>query len=318
MIACRSEERLKDFKRAICKRFDMKDLGKLHHFLGLKVVQDDDSGDVWIGQSAYVDKVLLKYGMQDAKSVSTPVDVSTKLVQAVDGEELFEQCMYQSAVGSLLYLSTGTRPDIAFAVSSVAKFSSKPTKQHWIGVKRILRYLKGTSGLGLLCTRSNGDKLVGYLDSDWASDLEDRRSTSGYLFKLSGAPISWRSKKQTSVALSTAEAEYVALSSATQEAMWLRRLVAELRCKPSGATVIHEDNQSAIMMAQNAVFHGRSKHIDIRHHFVREQVCVGTVKLVYCSSEQMVADMLTKGLTRVTFERLRELAGVVPMPFSSK
>ncbi len=204
----------------------MKDLRKLHHFLGMKIVQDESSGDVWIGQP---DKVIRKYGMQDAKCVSTPVDPSNKLVKAEDGEESFDQSVYQSAVGSLLYLSTGTRPDVAFAVSYVAKFSSDPTKKHWTAVKRILRYLKSTSMLGLLNTKSGESELVGFSDSDWAGDIDDRRSTSGYLFKLSGAPISWRSKKQTSIALSTAEAECIALSSATQEAMWLKQLMSELR-----------------------------------------------------------------------------------------
>jgi len=145
--------------------------------------------------------------MQDAKSVATLVDTSTKLVKAVEDDVLADQSLYQSAVGSLLYLSTSTRPDIAFAESNVAKFSANPTKRHWTGVKRILRYLKGTSDLGLHYTSNDVDNLVGYLDSDWAGDLDGRKSTSGYLFKLCGAPISWRSKKQTSVALSTAEAE---------------------------------------------------------------------------------------------------------------
>ena len=153
-------------------------------------------------------------GMQDAKCVSTPVDASSKLVKSVESDVCFDPSVYKSAVGSLLYLSTGTRPDIAFAVSNVAKFSSNPTKQHWTAVKRILRYLKGTRNFGLLYTNGNVDEFIGYSDSDWAGDLDDRKSTSGYVFMMSGAPISWRSKKQTSVA---PEAEYIALSSATQK-----------------------------------------------------------------------------------------------------
>ena len=162
VIGCKSDERLTDLKRKLCSGFDMKDLGKLHHFLGLKVIQDEESGNVWIGQPAYVEKVLVRYEMKDAKSVGTPVDVSAKLVRAGDGEgDLFDSEVYRSAVGSLLYVSTGTRPYIAFAVSMVAKFSSKPTKQHWQGVKRILRYLKGTADLGLLYRRSDAEELTG-------------------------------------------------------------------------------------------------------------------------------------------------------------
>lgn len=305
---------MKEVKRALCRKFEVNDLGELHHFLGMKVVQDKVSGDVWIGQPAYVGKVLERFGMQDARSVVTPVDTSSKLVKAAKDDVLFDQSIYQSAVGSLLYLSTGTRPDIAFAVSDVAKFSANPTQRHWTGVKRILRYLKGTSDLGLHYTSSDVDGLVGYSDSDWAGDLDDRKSVSGYMFKLCGAPISWRSKKQTSVALSTAEAEYIALSGATQEAVWLRQLTSELRFKQTKPTVIYEDNQSAISLAQNAQFHGRMKHIDIRHHFVREKVSDGMIELKYCPSDQMLADMLTKGLSRTVFETLRKSAGIVPVP----
>ncbi len=138
--------------------------------------------------------------------------------------------------------------------------------------------------------------------------------TSGYLFKLSGAPISWRSKKPTSVALSTAEAEYIALSSATQEAMWLRQLVSELRNRQSKAIVLKEDNQAAIAMTKNLQFHGRSKHIAIKHNFVRAQISAGAIELEYCRTEDMIADILTKGPTCSTFEKLREMAGIVPLP----
>lgn len=313
VVAYKSGERLKEFKQGLCKKFDVKDLGRLHYFLGMKVIQDELSDNVWIGQSAYVCKV---FGMQDAKSVVTPVDISAKLVKAVEDDVMFDKGVYQSAVGSLLYLSTGTRPDIAFAVGNVARFSANPTNRHWTGIKRILRYLKGTPDLGLYYSRNSDEDMIGYSDSDWAGDLDDRRSVSGYMFKLCGAPISWRSKKQTSVALSTAEAEYVALSCATQEVVWLRQLMSELRLEQSKPTLIYEDNQSTISLAQNAQFHGRMKHIDIRHHFVREKVNDGTIQLKHCSSNQMLADMLTKGLTGTVFCRLREMAGIVPIPTS--
>ena len=311
VVACQSDEQLVRIKKDICQKFAVKDLGKLHHFLGIRVVQDDNT--VWLGQPLYVEKVLTRFGMQDANPISTPVDPSTKLTKAAEGDEKFDQSVYQSAVGCLLYLSTGTRPDIAFAVGNVAKFSSDPTRKHWTAVKRILRYLKGTGEYGLLYSTSDQEDLHGFSDSDWAGDLEDRKSTSGYLFKLGGAPISWRSKKQTSVALSTAEAEYVALSSATQEVVWLRQLTTDLRNGPTGATVLYEDNKSAICMSKNAQFHGRAKHIDIRHHFIQEKVCDGTVELKYCPT-CMIADILTKGLSSVLFEKLRDKAGNVPEP----
>ena len=167
-----------------------------------------------------------------------------------------------------MYLSVCSRPDIAFAVGSLARHSAKPGKSHWTAVKRVLRYLSGTINQGIIFRRSESASIVGYSDADWAGDRQDRKSTSGYLFQIAGGPISWRSKKQDTVALSTAEAEYVALSFASQETIWLRRLTSELNSPPDGPTTILEDNQSAIAMARNPQFHGRAKHIDIRHHFI--------------------------------------------------
>lgn len=181
-------------------------------------------------------------------------------------------------------------------------------------MKRILRYLKGTPELGLLYSSNCEEDLVGYSDSDWAGDLDDRKSVSGHMFKLCGAPISWRSKKQTTVALSTAEAEYIALSCATQEAVWLRQLASELNLKQSKPTVIYEDNQSAISFARNAQVQGRMKHIDIRYHFIQEKVIDGTIEIKYCSTDQMLADILTKGLSGTVFNRLRKMTGIVPIP----
>ena len=159
--------------------------------------------------------------MESAKPVSTPVDSSTKLVKVIDNDECIDQQKYQSAVGSLLYLAMATRPDITFAVSNVAKVSSHPTTQHWTAVKRILRYLRGTADYGLAFTPDASGDCVGYSDADWGGDLDDKKLSSGYVFLISGGAVSWRSKKQTCVALSTAEAEYVALASAAQEAVWM-------------------------------------------------------------------------------------------------
>ena len=206
--------------------------------------------------------------MEYAKPVNTPVDTAVKLMKATEEDECVDQKRYQSAVGTLLYFSTATRPDITYAVSNVPKYSAKPTKQHWTAVKQIMRYLKGTSNYGLVYSKDEQQECVSFSDADWGGDLDNRKSTSGYLFKLSGAAISWRSKKQTCVALLTAEAEYMALASAAQEAMWLQQITTDLRMRPTGVTVIYKDNQSAISMAKNPQFHGQSKHIAIKYHFV--------------------------------------------------
>ena len=220
---------------------------------------------------------------------------------------MVDAILYQSAVGHLLYLSGWT---IAFAVGNVARFCSNPTREHWTAVKRILRYLKGTTSYVLEYSRNGDDEsiLSGYSDADWAGDINDRKSMSGYLFMMSGAATSWKSRKQTCVALSTAEAEYVALASAAQEAAWMRQLLEDLCHKQTEPTVVREDNQSAIAIAQQPHSHSKMKHIDIRYHFVREKVQDNTIELRYCPTNDMLADILTKGLTYDKFSR--ELFGV--------
>ena len=157
-------------------------MGELHYFLGVKVVQDQKAGCVWIGQQSYTENMLRKFGMEDAKSIRAPEDTSTKLIKGGNEDTSVDQQLYQSAVGSLLYLSVATRPDITYAVSNVAKFCAKPTNQHWVAVKRIFRHLKGIQQYKLLYSKSNSNNCVGFSDADWGGDLDDRKSTSGYMF----------------------------------------------------------------------------------------------------------------------------------------
>lgn len=304
---------MKKVKADISRKFDTKDLGKLSYFLGMKVFQSEENESIWIGQHAYTESLLKKFGMEECKPVSTPVDISTKLTQATDEDNCIDQQKYQSAIGSLMYLSVSTRPDISFAVSSLAKFSSKPTKEHWTALKRLLRYLKGTMKFGILYKKGGVTEYIGFSDVDWAGDTNDRKSMSGYVFMLSGGAVSWSSKKQKCVALSTAEAEYIALSSAAQESIWLRQLLTELGNSSEMPTIIFEDNKSSIAMTKNPQFHGRAKHIDIKHHFIREQVSCGTVQLEHCPTTEMTADILTKGLSRETFGKHRAKSGVVEL-----
>ena len=292
----------------------IKDMGKLHYFLGTNILQDEKSENIWIGQPVYTTNLLKRFGMQDCKAVGTPVDVSTKLVKATSDDDCIDQQLYQSAIGSLLYLSVSTRPDITYAVSTLARFSSNPTKQHWVALKRVMRYLKGTVNYGINYSKKGSKDCICYSDADWAGDIDDRKSTSGYLFQISGGAVTWSSKKQSCVALSTAEAEYIALSSAAQEAVWMRQLTTELGSPPETATIIHEDNQSAISMTKNPQFHGKSKHIAIKYHFIREQVSDGTIQIQYCPTREMVADIFTKGLGGEQFRKLRDMTGVTQLP----
>ena len=214
-------------------------------------------------------------------------------------------------MGSLLYLSVATRTDITYAVNNVAKFCAHPTVKHWTAVKRIMRYLRGTTNFGIEYVCQSEKRCIGYSDSDWGGDIVDRKSTSGYVFQIAGGSISWRSKKQGMVALSTAEAEYVALASATQEALWLNQLLAEINYESSDEPmVIYEDNQSAIAMAKAPQFHGRTKHVSIKYHFIRDEMLKGSVDVIYCPTTDMVADALTKGLLKEQFVKLRQRMGL--------
>ena len=273
VLAGKTTERLNTVKQALSQKFRIKDMGELHHFLGVKVVQDHKAGRVWIRQQSYTESILKKYGMEDAKNIQTPVDISTKLTKEGNEEDTcVDQQLYQSAVGSLLYLSIATRPDITYAVSNVAKFCAKPTKQHWVAVKRIIRYLKGTQQYGLLYSKSDSNHCVGFSDADWGGDLDDSECSSR-IFMAAGTNCRSKEKDLKSV-------------------------------------TIYEDNQSAISMAKNSQFHGRTKHIAIKYHFIKEQVSSGKLELKYCKTNDMIADMLTKGLSGEHFEKMRLMAGV--------
>ena len=313
ILAGRSEDSREEVKQNLSHKFEMKDLGALHYFLRVKIIKDLLGGVIWIGQPAYTEKILQRYKMHDSKAVSTPVNPDLKLVAAEDADKVVNQQMYQATVGSLLYLSTKTRPDIAYAVSSIARFCAQPTQQHWVAAKRILRYLKGTSNYGLSYKGDSGNEVTGYSDADWAGDTGDRKSTSGYVFIQADAAISWKSSKQKCVALSTAEAEYVALSATVQEALWLQQLTNDLVNMSVQEMTVYEDNESTISLAKNQYLYGRMKHIDIKYHFIRDMVETGRIRLSYCPTENMIADILTKGLPTKRFEKLRRLAGVTEM-----
>ncbi|XP_071933045.1 secreted RxLR effector protein 161-like [Coffea arabica] len=207
--------------------------------------------------------------------------------------------------------ATATRPDIMYSVSQVSRFMDNPKELHFQAVKRIIRYLKETSEYGLFYQRNRGRELVGYTNSDYASDVEDRKSTSGYVFMLSEAAILWISKKRPVVSLSTTEVEFIAAAESSCQAVWLRRILETVGRNQINPTAIYCDNSSTIKLSRNPVLHGRSKHIDIRFHFLRELTRNGMVELLHCSPQEQVADVMTKPLKLEDFIRMRDRMGVV-------
>ena len=309
IIMSDTETELNLVKSDLSSKFKMKDMGKLHYCLGITIQHDESC--VKLHQKQYVEKILSRYGMEKANPVSTPADTNVKLVRDDDVSKKVDPTMYQAMVGSLLYAAVASRPDIAQAVSAVSKYNSNPTEAHLTAVKRILRYLRGTLDLALTYRKSSSG-LIGYTDSSWANDLDDRHSTTGNLFLLGEGAVSWLSKRQTVVAVSTAEAEYIALYHATQESVWLRQLLTDID-KPTTSTpvTLMVDNQAAIAIANNTTSRRtRSKHIDIKYHFVKEAVADNRIKLVYCPTECMIADPLTKPLSRIQFIKLRNMMGL--------
>lgn len=288
------------------KEFEMSDLGSLQYFLGLEVKQAKDG--IFCSQKKYAKDLLLRFGMHNCKVATTPMNTNEKL-QLEDGTEPTHPSYYRSLIGGLNYL-THTRPDIMYSVSVLSRYMHSPTMQHLGAAKRVLRYIAGTSEFGLWYSSTASYNLVGFSDSDWASSVDDRKSTSGYAFNLGSAAISWRSKKQDVVALSSSEAEYIAVTSAVCQALWLRRLLVDIEHKQTSATSIFCDNKATIAMTKNPSFHSRTKHIDIRYHYVRSLAANGEVELKFCGTNEQLADVLTKALPEVKHNYFRQRLGV--------
>ena len=304
-------EMLKKEKEALAKRFKVDDMGEVSYVLGMSVKRNREARRLTINQPKYLEGILKRFGMETCKPVTTPLEPGRKFESLPENETPVDVQGYQMAIGCLTYASTATRPDLAAAVGILSKYMSRPGKDHWQGVKRVLRYIKGTLNYGLMFTASGDNPILhGFSDADWGGDVETRRSTSGYVFQIQSNTISWCSKRQTSVSRSTTEAEYIALSTACQELVWLRRLLSDVGLKQDVPSIIYEDNQGAIELSRNPKFHNRTKHIDVSFHFIREQVNNNKACVKYCPTEDMLADIMTKVLPKVSFTRFRDIMGV--------
>lgn len=286
------EESVIKYKSLLMEEFKSRDLGPVSHILGVKVERNNDK--LMMSQESFITKLLEVNGMKDCKPISTPLP--TKIER--DNKEALtpysDITNYQSMVGSLIYLSNTTRPDIAFTVHILAKKMVRPSVYDVVLVKRVFRYLQGTKDLALVYQGKS--KVVGYSDASYAEDVIDRKSVTGLVYIMNGGAILWKSKRQPIVSLSSTEAEYIALTSTMKEGVWLAKLDAELRQKES-IVEIYEDNQSTIALASNHIHNDRSKHIDVRYHYIRDMVEKGKVKIHYIQTKQQTADVLTKGLS---------------------
>ncbi|KAH9687903.1 hypothetical protein KPL70_014941 [Citrus sinensis] len=295
-----------EFKRVMIKEFEMTDIGLMAYYLGIEVKQKEEG--IFISQESYAKEILKRFKMNDCKPISTPVECGVKLSKYDEGEDI-DPTFFKSLVGSLRYL-TCTRPNILYAVGLVSRYMENPKTTHFKVAKRILRYINGTTNFDLLYSFSNDYKLVGYSDSDWGGDVDDRKSTTGFVFFMGDTAFTWMSKKQPIVTLSTCEAEYVAATSSVCHAIWLRNLLKELSLAQEEPTEICVDNKSAIALSKNPVFHDRSKHIDTRYHFIRECIARKEVQIKYVKSQDQAADIFTKPLKQEDFVRFKSLLGV--------
>ncbi|GKV36625.1 hypothetical protein SLEP1_g44733 [Rubroshorea leprosula] len=262
-------------KKSMMAEFDMSDLGLMHYYLGIEV--DQYAAGIFISQKKYVQDILDRFRMKDCNPVSTPIDAGMKLVKNPEGKKV-NSTLYKQIVGSLMYL-TATRPDIMHAVSLISRYMESPKEMHLLAAKRILRYLKGTVEYGLFYKKREKSDMFGFTNSDFARDVDDRKSTYGYVFMMGTAAVSWSSRKQPIVTLSTTEVEFVAATSCACQAIWLLRILEECHFKQEEPLIIFCDSNSTIKLSKNPILHGRCKHIDVRNYFLKDLVKEGVIDL---------------------------------------
>ena len=264
---------------------------------------------IYLDQCSYLDKVVERFGMINAKYARTPLPEGY-ISKANEGEvNPLIRTKFQQIIGSLLYIMLGTRPDIAFAVTKLSQFAANPTQEHLDKAKYVLRYLAGTSKYALVYKGATNKGLIAYTDSDYAADPIKRRSTTGFLFKLADGIISWQSRAQKTIALSATEAEYMALSDCSRQAVWIQNIFAELGF-PLKPTQICTDNEGGIFIASNPVQERRTKHIDVRFHYVRDLIEQKRIDIVWVPTDENPADMFTKNLGHVKFTKFRSMLGL--------
>jgi len=301
-----NENVLTDLLKKIGQKFEIK-VTPLTQFVGIQIDQNKTTGILSLRQQTSIEDLLLKFNMTDCKPASVPMQPNLNLLPAETSDE---NLPYRELIGSLLFIARTTRPDISYAVNKMAQFTAGYNETHWKCAKGILRYLKGTLGFEIQFKPNNEIILKGFTDSDYAGSHHDRKSTTGFIYMLNGAPVSWNSQKQPVVAVSSTEAEYVALAAGAKEAVWIRQFLEELGEKQDDPTDLFVDNTSAIKLAHNPEFHQRSKHIDVRFHFTRSLIEQEKIQVSFVSTLEQAADILTKPLQKTKQEEMRALIGL--------
>lgn len=308
ILISNSLEEIERIKLMLSEEFEMVDLNEMETYLGIHMKRNVSAGTMELSQKQYLINTLKKFEMVDCKSITTPMEVGVKLERSGSNPD---NLPYRELIGCLMYVSLTTRPDLTAATNFFSRYQSSYDQEHFTYAKQILRYIKGTLDLKLVYKRNeDADPLIGYADADWANDTHDRKSVSGYVFKVYGNVVSWSSRKQSTVSLSSTEAEYIALSECACEAIWLRKLLKELRVTCDGPVTLFEDNQSSAQIAETPKDNKRMKHVDTKYHFIRQTILDGDTKIEYIRSEDQLADIMTKPLPPKQFIKLRELLGL--------
>ena len=296
------------FSKLVQAKFEMSMIGELTHYLGLQIRQQDSG--IFLSQSKYAKNLVKKFGLEFASSVRTPMSPNVKLIVDLLGKSV-DSSLYRSMIGSLLYL-TASRPDISYSVGVCARYQANPKESHITALKRIIKYVKATVEFSVWYSKDTNDVLAGYFDANWAGNADDRKSTSRGCFYMSNNLVSWMSKKQNSISLSTAEAEYIAAGSCCTQLLWMQKPLHDYGICQEHLT-IYCDNTSAINISKNSIQHSRTKHIEIRHHFIRELVEDGILTLKFIHTDDQKADLFTKPLDNKRFEFLHQNISVISL-----
>ena len=315
LVLAKSQHEIQFVFDALSRKFKLRNLGPVKKFLGLDIYRPTPTGPVYLSQSTYARKMLHKFDMAKCNPVKAPCESSAHLHKRTSDEESANGELYRQMIGSLMFLAQYARPDIAYAVSALSQFNKDPSIHHFRAVKHLLRYIQATKDLSIVFDNNNYSTFPdGFSDASYANNPDDRKSTSGYVFLLSKGVISFQSQKQSVIAMSTMEAEYMALSDTAKESIFLIKLLRSLKIDASQPVLIKTDSESALDHVKNNVKHARTKHIDIRHHFIRNACSDGLVTLQHVPSASQIADVLTKPLGPTKHAEAVKMLNLVPFP----